>query len=154
MKILGILLSAAGFAAGGALVLAPSAEAAPTACGNPKIVSAAYLRRFGGTPVVGSIQLKRDSCYRYWGELYMYDPMPANTFATAYLTKFDGGTAEATFSCDSDGGTGRVRQGDTTCRTPKISGSSGDLRFVASGHEYHGGSGWAKVSWGQTARAR
>jgi hypothetical protein len=150
---LGIALSAAGLAAGGAFALAPAAEAAES-CGSPKIVSAAYLRRFGGTPVVGSIQLKRDSCHRYWGELYMYEPMPANTFATAYLTRFGGSGAESTFSCDSDGGTGRVRKGDTRCRTPKITGSDGDFTFVASGHEYHGGSGWAKVSWGQTARTR
>jgi hypothetical protein len=44
-------LSAAGFAAGGALVLAPSAEAAPTACGrcgcpltSPERLSARYAR--------------------------------------------------------------------------------------------------------------
>jgi hypothetical protein len=160
MKTMGVALGTAGLAGFGlftppavAQAAVPAAPAKAT-CSGVKIISAAYLRRFGGSPVVGSIQLRRDSCSRYWGVLIMYDPLPANAFATAYLIRYRGATAAATLSCDSAGGTGRIRPRGTTCRTPLVTDPGGSLRFIASGHEYHGGNGWARVSWGQTARVR
>lgn len=127
---------------------------AVAACGSPRIVSAAYLRRFGGSPVVGAVQLRRDDCSRYWGDLTMYEKMPKNAFATAFITKLKDGST-VTWSCDSAGGNGRVTENQTTCYTPKIAASDTEIRLIASAHEYHGGNGgWAKVSWGQTPATR
>jgi hypothetical protein len=135
------------------LAAAQSGDAAAV-CGTPKIVSAAYLRRFGGSPVVGAVQLRRDDCSRYWGELTMYEKMPKNAFATAFITKLKDGST-VTWSCDSGGGNGRVTENQTTCHTPKIAASDTEIRLIASAHEYHGGNGgWARVSWGQTPATR
>lgn len=135
------------------LAAARSGNAA-VVCGTPKIVSAAYLRRFGGSPVVGAVQLRRDDCSRYWGELTMYEKMPKNAFATAFITKLKDGSS-VTWSCDSAGGNGRVTENQTTCHTPKIAASDTEIRLIASAHEYHGGNGgWARVSWGQTPATR
>ena len=161
MKTLSVLLSTAGLAGFGVAVPATAAHAATTApaastaasCPGAKVIAAGHLRRFGGSPVVGSVQLKRDSCSRHWGELTMYYPLPQHAFATAYLIRYQGGTTAA-LSCASVGGSGRINPGGTTCRTPLITDTSGQLSFVASGHEYNGGHGWARVSWGQTAKVR
>lgn len=133
---------------------AASSGNAAAVCGTPKIVSAAYLRRFGGSPVVGAVQLRRDDCSRYWGDLTMYEKMPKNAFATAFITKLKDGSS-VTWSCDSAGGNGRVTENQTTCHTPKIAASDTEIRLIASAHEYHGGNGgWARVSWGQTPATR
>ena len=131
-----------------------AARSGNATCGAPKIVSAAYLRRFGGSPVVGAVQLRRDDCSRYWGNLTMYEKMPKNAFATAFITKLKDGDS-VTWSCDSAGGNGRVTENQTTCYTPKIAASDTEIRLIASAHEYHGGNGgWARVSWGQTPATR
>jgi hypothetical protein len=154
MKTLGVALGAAGLAAAGVLADAPQALAAPT-CSGSVLVSADYVRLFGGSPVVGSIQLRRDSCYRYWGQIIMYEPMKPNTFAIAYIMKYTGGRRSDPISCDAPGGNGRVVEGQTTCRTPKISARNGDIKLVASGHEFqNGGNGWTRISWGQTRQTR
>jgi hypothetical protein len=158
MKTLGIVLSAVGLAVSGAALNAPVATAAPAPvarCTGSALVSADYVRLFGGSPVVGSIQLRRDSCYRYWGQIIMYEPMKANTFAIAYIIKYTNGKAGKPISCDARGGNGRVVKGQTTCHTPRIAGRSSTLKFVASGHEFqNGGGGWTRISWGQTKRTR
>jgi hypothetical protein len=177
MRILGILLGTAGLAA---LALAPGGPAAATmldpggpaaitpapedqaepveataACSGGDVVSAAYVRRFGDAPAVGAIQLRRDSCSRYWAVVIMYDALPANALASAYLTRYDGSTAGTTWSCDSSGGTDPVLPGQTNCRTPKVKSTSGSQTFLALGYEWNnGGGGYTKVSWGQTARTR
>jgi len=154
MRTLGAALGAAGLATAGWLVNAPSATAA-AACSGSVLVSADYVRLFGGSPVVGSIQLRRDSCHRYWGQIIMYEPMKANTFAIAYIMKYTNGRRSQPISCDAPGGNGRVVQGQTTCRTPKISAKSADIKLVASGHEFqNGGNGWTRISWGQTPKTR
>jgi hypothetical protein len=153
MRILGVALSAAGLATAGMVVTVPSAAAA--GCSGSVLVSAGYVRLFGGSPVVGSIQLRRDSCHRYWGQVVMYEPMKSNTFAIAYIVKYTNGKAGKPISCDARGGNGRVVKGQTTCHTPRISGQAGNVRMAASGHEFqNGGGGWTRISWGQTRRTR
>jgi hypothetical protein len=153
MRILGVALSAAGLATAGMVVTVPSAAAA--GCSGSVLVSAGYVRLFGGSPVVGSIQLRRDSCHRYWGQVIMYEPMKSNTFAIAYIVKYTNGKAGKPISCDARGGNGRVVKGQTTCHTPRISGKAGSVRMAASGHEFqNGGGGWTRISWGQTRRTR
>ncbi|HZO64380.1 MAG TPA: hypothetical protein VFB74_05210 [Kribbellaceae bacterium] len=160
MKTLGVALGTAGLAAAGLTVHAPSAPAAAApaaaaACSGSALVSANYVRLFGGSPVVGAIQLRRDSCYRYWGVITMYEPMKANTFAIAYIIKYTSGRKGKPISCDASGGNGRVVRGQTTCRTPKLGGRPSNITFVASGHEFqNGGGGWTRISWGQTRRMR
>jgi hypothetical protein len=160
MKTLGVALGTAGLAAAGLAVQVPSAPAAAApaaaaACSGSALVSANYVRLFGGSPVVGAIQLRRDSCYRYWGVITMYEPMRANTFAIAYIIKYTSGRKGKPISCDASGGNGRVVRGQTTCRTPKLSGRPSNITFVASGHEFqNGGGGWTRISWGQTRRMR
>jgi hypothetical protein len=153
MRIVGVVLGAFGLAAAGMVAAMPGASAA--SCSGSVLVSAGYVRLFGGSPVVGSIQLRRDSCHRYWGQLIMYEPMKSNTFAIAYIVKFTNGKAGAPIPCDARGGNGRVVAGQRTCHTPRISGRSGSVRFAASGHEFqNGGGGWTRISWGQTKRTR
>ncbi len=153
MRTLGVALGAFVLAAAGLVVTIPGASAA--SCSGSMLVSAGYVRLFGGSPVVGSIQLRRDSCHRYWGELTMYEPMKSNTFAIAYIVKFTNGRAGKPISCDARGGNGRVVQGQRTCHTPRISGRAGNVRMAASGHEFqNGGGGWTRISWGQTRRTR
>jgi hypothetical protein len=153
MRILGVALSAAGLATAGMVVTVPSAAAA--GCSGSVLVSAGYVRLFGGSPVVGSIQLRRDSCHRYWGQVIMYEPMKSKTFAIAYIVKYTNGKAGKPISCDARGGNGRVVKGQTTCHTPRISGKAGNVRMAASGHEFqNGGGGWTRISWGQTRRTR
>lgn len=168
MKTLAVAAGTAGLSVVGLAVTAPAAPAtdvpgpgrapaasASTACTGSALVSADYVRLFGGSPVTGAIQLRRDSCYRYWGEITMYEPMKADTFAIAYIIKYTSGSKGSPISCDAPGGNGRVVKGQTTCRTPRIDGSAGNLTFIASGHEFqNGGSGWTRVSWGQTRRLR
>ncbi|HYU83165.1 MAG TPA: hypothetical protein VEK80_00050 [Kribbellaceae bacterium] len=154
MKTLGVALGAISLAAIGWVVNAPAADAV-SSCHGSVLVSADYVRMFGGSPVVGSIQLRRDSCYRYWGQVIMYEPMKPNTFAIAYIMKYTDGRRGKPISCDARGGNGRVTAGQTTCRTPKISARSGDIKLVASGHEFqNGGNGWTRISWGQTRTTR
>jgi hypothetical protein len=157
MRILGMVLGMAGLAGAGMSVLAPAARAVPPGvnCSGGEVVSAASVRRFGGSPVVGSIQLRRDSCSRYWAQVLMDDQMPPNAMAVAYLVRYRGGKKSSTLSCDSHGGTGRVLPGQTTCRTPKVTSTGGEVTFIASAHELHnGGGGYTRVSWGQTRRMR
>lgn len=142
-----------GLLTAGVVVSASGASAA--GCTGSVLVSADYVRLFGGSPVVGSIQLRRDSCYRYWGQITMYDSMKSNTFAIAYVTRFTDGVAGDPVSCDADGGNGRVVTNQTTCRTPRVSARSRNVKVVASGHEFqNGGGGWTRISWGQTKLTR
>src|SRR6266511_3535145 len=106
MRTVVAALGAAGLATAGWLVNAPSATAA-AACSGSVLVSADYVRLFGGSPVVGSIQLRRDSCHRYWGQIIMYEPMKADTFAIAYIMKYTNGRRSQPISCDAPGGNGR-----------------------------------------------
>ena len=156
MNKLGAALGAAGLAGlltTGVVVYAPGAAAA--GCSGSVLVSADYIRLFGGSPVVGSIQLRRDSCYRYWGQVTMYAPMRSNTSAMAFVTRFTDGVGSDPVSCDDDGGNGRVVTNQTTCRTPRVPARSANVKVVASGHEYqNGGGGWTRISWGQTKLTR
>lgn len=156
MKTLGAsMLSAVGLAVLGFAPVAGAAPAPAAKCTGSVLVSASYVRLFGGSPVTGSIQLRRDSCYRYWGAIKMYQPMKKNTFAIAYIIRFNNGKKEKPISCDNRGGNGRVVQGQTSCYTPRVTGRPAQFRFVASGHEFqNGGGGWTRVSWGQTKRTR
>ena len=77
MRTLGVVLGTSGLAAAGLVATMPGASAA--SCSGSVLVSAGYVRLFGGSPVVGSIQLRRDSCHRYWGQLTMYEPTTAIT---------------------------------------------------------------------------
>lgn len=170
MKILSLLLSAAALAGG--IGPPPAADAAPASavaigteaptaatvpeaeCAGGQVVEAVYLRRFGGSPVVGRIRVRKDDCSRYWAEVTMYRRIPAHAVATAYLTRYEADGKVTRWSC-ADGGTKTAGAGETTCRSPKI-GSTGSVdTFVASAQELHdGGAGYARVSWGQTDRTR
>lgn len=170
MKILSVVLSTAALAAmagppapAGA---APEDAAAISAtalrqvvvpdddCTGAQVVDAVYLRRFGGSPVMGRIRVRKDSCSRYWAEVSMYRRIPANAIATAYLTRYAADGTVTRWSC-ADGGTKPVVTGQTICRSPKILATGQNTTFVASAVEWHdGGGGYARVSWGQTGRTR
>lgn len=146
---------AASQAMGQATSQASSRATAPAAkCAGTQVVRADYLRRFGGSPVVGRIRVRKDSCSRYWAEVTMYQRMPPHAAATAYLTRYDADGKVTRWSC-ADGGATVVGSGQTTCRSPKIGSAGGADTFVASAQELHdGGGGYARVSWGQTVRTR
>ncbi|WP_433166868.1 hypothetical protein [Kribbella sp. CA-247076] len=157
MKTLGILLSTAGLAGVGAIALAatPAQAAEDAACSGARSIASAPMLRDHKPPSWGTVRLVRDSCYRYWAEVTMASPLPANAKANAYLVQYGGGSNGRVLSCDSSGGNGAVVKGQRTCRTPKVKATAGSITFVAIGREFHNyGGGYEEISENATSRTR
>lgn len=156
MKTLGILLSTAGLAGGGAIALATSAQAAPAVtCSGATSISSASILRDHRPPSWGSVRLVRDSCSQYWAEITMNPRLTTNQKANAYLVQYGGSNAGRSLSCDSSGGNGAVTAGQRTCRTPKVRSTDGGVTFVAIAREFHNyGSGYKEISENATGRTR
>jgi len=151
MKTLGILLSTAGLAGVGAIALvtvpAQAAEAA-----NCSIVSqdSAPMLRGNQPPSWGKVYVFKDSCSRFWAEVRMDSPLPANAKANAFLVRRDG----QKWSCNSSGGNDEVTSGQRSCRTPKIRSTNGSS-FRAYGAEYQNyGGGYSELGKNYTSYIR
>ncbi|MFF1823559.1 hypothetical protein ACFVWG_40025 [Kribbella sp. NPDC058245] len=151
MRTLGILLSTAGLAGVGAIALvAAPAQAAEAA--NCSVVSQddAPMLRGNQPPSWGKIFVFKDSCGRFWAEVRMDSPLPANAKANAFLVQSGG----RTWNCNSSGGNDEVTRGQRTCRTPKVRGNNG-ASFRAYGAEYQNfGSGYSELGKNYTKYIR
>jgi len=151
MRTLGILLSTAGLAGAGAIALgAAPAGAAGTA--NCSIVSqdSAPMLRGNRPPSWGKVYVFKDSCSRFWAEVRMDSPLPANAKANAFLVQRGGGT----WSCNSSGGNDEVISGQRSCRTPKVRSANGSS-FRAYGSEYQNyGGGYSELGKNYTGYIR
>lgn len=101
---------------------------------------------------IGTIQLCRDSEYKYWGFVLLNNPLTASQWADAVLTRYREGL-QSSISCDSPGGNGIVLPGQTRCWTPKFTGLSRLYTFRAEGTvtSSHTGDWYA---WGGTNQTR
>jgi hypothetical protein len=156
MKKLVVLLSTAGLAGAGLIGLAPVAQAAPAAsCSGAKVISSTPIYRFHQPPRFGDIRLMRDSCSQYWAVVVMDERLPEYARTNAFLFQYGGSNGGDQYSCDSPGGTHRVKAGQRTCRTPKIRSTDGRVTFAAKAVEYHNyGDGYRPISENQTSRTR
>ena len=156
MKTLGIVLSTAGLAGLGAVVLATPVQAAEAAsCSGATSISSANILRDHRPPSWGSVRLVRDRCSQYWAEITMDPRLSRNQKANAYLVQYGGANAGRTLSCDSRGGNGAVTAGQRTCRTPKVKSTDGGVTFVAIAREFHNyGGGYTEISENATSRTR
>jgi hypothetical protein len=120
---------------------------------NVPPVSAQYVRYKNSPEIYGAVQLRRDTCYQYWGYVQLYKPVPSSrTRANAFLVYWEEGTRQYILSCEDPGGNGYVTTGQTTCRTPKKSRALVD-GFMASayGQVLPDGGAWSTFATGQTA---
>lgn len=120
---------------------------------NVPPVSAQYIRNHEDPSIIhGAVQLRRDTCYQYWGYVQFYDPIPSGARGNAFLVWWEEGVRQYILSCDDAGGNGFVLPGQTTCRTPKHSRVAVD-GFMASAHFQIRTTtgGWFASAFGQTA---
>jgi hypothetical protein len=155
-------LAALGGVVVAAVGLAPAASAQVEAAPNCQYATSSYgtwvtskaLTVIGGSSTsVGTIQLCRDSDYNYFGFVIFPAKLPVNQWGQAYIYRFRDGVLDATLSCDSSGGNGNVRPGQTRCWTPRSSGLSGHYTFQAEGQLWNSHSGQIVAS-GTTGRTR
>ncbi|GAA2920842.1 hypothetical protein GCM10010446_01060 [Streptomyces enissocaesilis] len=92
----------------------------------------------GDGAAVGAVQLCKSSGY-YWGYVVFYDAMQPNNWGQVRLDRYQGGSKVAAYTCDTVGGNGYVRPGQTQCWTSRISGGSSD-KFQALGYSCYGSS--------------
>ena len=122
---------------------------------NVPPVSSQYIRNKGNSRIIyGAVQLRRDTCYQYWGYVQLYQPMnSSNERASAFLVWWEEGVHQFVLSCADPGGNGYIVSGQTTCRTPKKSRALVD-GFLASAHMDVRADGdvWRTFGVGQTAR--
>ncbi|MET7278135.1 hypothetical protein ABZS29_07890 [Kribbella sp. NPDC005582] len=110
--------------------------------------------KFGGTRI-GTIHLKRDTCYRYWGYLKLNEPLDTDSRATAGLVWQNEFGPQPGITCNSPGGNGFITTGQTSCYTRRISRDDGIFTFQAFAHEDFQNLGegpWVVVAQGKTVQ--
>ncbi|MGC4896965.1 hypothetical protein [Micromonospora sp. DT31] len=143
-----------------ALLAVPASSAAAAAACATDIRSAQYVTYRGqaSDSSLGAVQLREDNCGNYWAYVQIYGgALTSNEYAQAWVSRWDNGVRTAIYSCDSPGGNGHVKAGETTCVTPKIRSRNSSSLFIASAHYYHRTSStgpWIDEYWGQTPAVR
>jgi len=122
--------------------------------GPGTVVSAAYLKDTWGTNT-GAVQLCRSGSY-YWGYVVLYSPQATRFWAYAHIFRYENGVPNGSWSCNSSGGNGYIKPGQTWCSTPRIYGPSSSTTFMASGRDCQGSypTCGSQVAYGNTARMR
>lgn len=142
MRRLLVMLSALALALTGLTATAATANASTTttncnsSSGTGTLVSTNYVRILGDGAAVGAVQLCK-SGGSYWGYVVFYAPVQTNNWGQVRLDRYQGGVKVAAYTCDSAGGNGYIRPGQTQCWTPKVNGGTSD-KFQALGYSCHG----------------
>jgi hypothetical protein len=117
------------------------------------IVTTAPVRSEADGSRVATVEICRDSSYRYWGFVIYTSPMTASQYAEVHFDRFRDGVWESQITCDSAGGNGTVMPGQTRCWTPKFTGLSGRYTFQVASFKYSSHTG-DLLAWGKTVEAR
>ena len=134
---------------GAALVgLTAPASAAPQAAPHCQygstygtVVATASINAFSTGSSQGTVELCRDSNHQYWAFAIYNASMSASQWAQVWLYRYSNGILVGTVSCDSTGGNGNIRPGQTRCWTPKLNGVSVQYTFPADSIKYSSTSG-------------
>lgn len=118
-------------------------------------ISAAHLKTTVGGVNEGAVQLCRSGSY-YWGYVVLYSPQVTGYWAIGHLFRYENGVHNSTWSCNSSGGNGHIKPGQTWCSTPRIYGPSSSTTFMASGRDCRGSYPNCdfQFAYGVTARTR
>ncbi|MEW2502720.1 hypothetical protein ACQPXB_19825 [Amycolatopsis sp. CA-161197] len=156
------IIATLGIAGAAVLGLAVPASAQPQAApdcqsndGYGTIVATAPVSALTGGTRVGTVELCRDSAYRYWAFVIYSSPMTASEYAQAYLQTYRDGSWVSDVTCDNTatGGNGHVAPTQRRCWTPKVNGVSGHYTFRARSDKFSSHSG-ALLASGYTALTR
>jgi len=123
--------------------------------GSGTPISPVFLKTTFGNVNEGAVQLCKSGSY-YWGYVVLYSPQISNYWATAHLFRYVNGVHNGTWSCNSSGGNGYIKPGQTWCSTPRIYGPSSNTTFMASGRDCRGSYPTCAYqhAYGVTARTR
>lgn len=121
--------------------------------GYGTIVTTAPVKSEADGSRVGTVEVCRDSSYNYWGFVIYTSPMTASQWADVYFDRYRDGVWLSSITCDSPGGNGIVKPGQTRCWTPKFTGINSIYTFKASSFKYSSHTG-DLLAWGQTVERR
>jgi hypothetical protein len=102
---------------------------------------------------VGTVEVCRDSAFKYWGFVIYDVPMTASQYAEAWLNAYRDGQWVSQVKCSQTDPDDNVRPGQTRCWTPKVGGVSGHYTFSAYTEKYSSHSS-ALLASGGTVRDR
>ena len=137
-----------------AVFISPGTASATTTvanCNGKTLVSTNYVKIDDSDANAGAIQLCRDGS-NWFGMYISYGAMPANHAGQAFIYRNYDGNIVDHFDCDSAGGNGYVKAGQTWCKTPNITGpnsrytfqATGSYNVLQSGQWVLAGGGWTK----------
>ncbi|WP_410660439.1 hypothetical protein [Amycolatopsis sp. lyj-112] len=117
------------------------------------IVTTAPVKAEADGSRVGTVEICRDSAYKYWGFVIYTSPMTASQYAQVHLGRYRDDVWESEITCDSPGGNKMVGPGQTRCWTPKFTGLSARYTFRAASFKYSSHTG-DLLALGQTIEDR